>query len=73
MMSIHGITLYLVTMLSASIPLNLKSKKQKGLPHLEIDSKGGLGTKLYDKRDDFDIPIVNFPFMSSNIPAAPAY
>ena len=41
--------------------------------HLEIDSKGGLRTKLYDKRDDFDFPIVNFPFMSSNIPAAPAY
>jgi hypothetical protein len=41
--------------------------------HLEIDSKGGLKTKLYDKRDDFDFPIVNFPFMSSNIPAAPAY
>ena len=41
--------------------------------HLETDSKGELRTKLYDKRDDFDFPIVNFPFMSSNIPAAPAY
>ena len=35
--------------------------------HLEIDSKGWLRSKLYDKRDDFD-----FPFMSSNIPAVPA-
>ena len=25
--------------------------------------------KLYDKRDDFDFSIVNFPFLSSNIPA----
>ena len=32
-----------------------------------------LRTKLYDKRDDFDFPIVNFLFMSINIPAAPAY
>ena len=30
-------------------------------------------TKLYDKRDTFRFHIVNFPFMSSNIPSAPAY
>ena len=41
--------------------------------HLEIDNEGRLKTKLYDKRDDFSFPIVNFPFLSSNIPAAPAY
>ena len=41
--------------------------------HLEIESQGRLKTKLYDKRDDFNFPIVNFPFICSNIPAAPAY
>jgi hypothetical protein len=41
--------------------------------HLEIDSEGRLRTKLYDKRDDFNFPIVNFPFICSNIPAAPTY
>ena len=30
-------------------------------------------TKLYDKRDAFGFHIVNFPFMSSNIPSALAY
>ena len=30
-------------------------------------------TKLYDKRDALGFHIVNFPFMSSNIPSAPAY
>ena len=30
-------------------------------------------TKLYDKRDTFGFYTVNFPFMSSNIPSAPAY
>jgi hypothetical protein len=30
-------------------------------------------TKLYDKRDEFNFPIVNFPFICSKIPAAPAY
>ena len=37
--------------------------------HLEIDNRGRLKTKLYDKRDDFTFPIANFPFISSNIPA----
>ena len=41
--------------------------------HLEIDNEGRLKTKLYDKSDDFSFPIVNFPFLSSNIPAASAY
>ena len=41
--------------------------------HLEIDSEGRIRTKLYDKRDYFNLPIVNFPFICSNIPAAPAY
>jgi hypothetical protein len=41
--------------------------------HLEIDSEGRLRTKLYDKRDYLNFPIVNFPFICSNIPAAPAY
>jgi hypothetical protein len=41
--------------------------------YLEIDSEGRLRTKLYDKRDYFNFPIVKFPFICSNIPAAPAY
>jgi hypothetical protein len=41
--------------------------------HLEIDNEGRLRTKLYDKRDDFNSPIVNFPYIRSTFPAAPAY
>ena len=41
--------------------------------HLEIDNEGQFKTKLYDKRDDFSFPIVNFLFLTSNIPAAHAY
>ena len=32
-----------------------------------------LRTKLYDKRDYLNFPIVNFPFICSNIPVAPEY
>ena len=38
-----------------------------------VDSEGQLITKLYDKRDDFNFPIVSFPFICSNFQAAPAY
>ena len=38
-----------------------------------IDSGGKLSTRLYDKHDDFDFHIVNFPFLSSNIPSSPCY
>ena len=41
--------------------------------HLEIDSEGRFRTQLYDKRDDFNFPIVNFPFLCSSTPAAHAY
>jgi hypothetical protein len=41
--------------------------------HLEIDSRGRLRRKLYDKRDDFNVPIVNFPFICSKFSTASAY
>ena len=41
--------------------------------HLKIDSEGRLRMKLYDERDDFNFPSMNFPYMRSTIPAAPAY
>jgi hypothetical protein len=40
---------------------------------LEIDNGGRLKEKLYDKHDDLTFPIVNYPFISSNIPASPTY
>ena len=40
---------------------------------LLIDRDGQLHTSLYDKRDDFNFHITNFPFLSSNIPSYPAY
>ena len=37
------------------------------------DNSNNITTKLDDKRNMFGFHIVNFPFMSSNIPSAPAY
>ena len=41
--------------------------------HLEIDKEVILKKKLYDTRDDFTLPIVNFPFISSSIPVTTGY
>ena len=40
--------------------------------YLYIDN-GKLTTRLYYNRDNFNFPIVNFPFLSSNILSSPAY
>ena len=40
---------------------------------LSIGRDGPLHTSIYDKRDDFDFHITNFPSLSSNIPTSPAY
>ena len=40
---------------------------------LVIGRDGQLRTPLYDKRDDFNFHITNFPFLSSNIPSSPTY
>ena len=41
--------------------------------HLEMDGEVRLRTKHYDKRDDFNFPIINLTFIISNIPAVPEY
>ena len=40
---------------------------------LSIGRDGQVHTSIYDKRDDFNFHITNFPFLSSNIPSSPAY
>ena len=40
--------------------------------HLSI-SKGFVSSKIYDKRDDFDFDIVNFPFLDGDVPRRPSY
>ena len=40
---------------------------------LLFDDDGELKSRVYDKRDDFNFEIVNYPYISSNIPINPAY
>ena len=40
--------------------------------HLSI-SKGFVSSKIYDKRDDFDFGMVNFPFLDVYVPRSTSY
>ena len=40
--------------------------------HLSI-SNGFVSSKSYDKRDDFDFDIVNFPFLDDGVPRSTSY
>ena len=40
--------------------------------HLSI-SNGFVSSKIYDKRDDFDFDIVNFPFLNGDVPRSTSY
>jgi hypothetical protein len=57
--------------------LEIKDTTDKSASYLDIllniDYNGRLTTSLYDKRDDFNFAIVNFPLLCSNIPLSPDY
>ena len=40
--------------------------------HLSI-SNGFVSSKIYDKRDDFNFDIVNFPFLDGDVPHSTSY
>ena len=45
-------------------------------PFLELDlsiMNDIVSSKIYDKRDDFNFEIVNFPFLDEDIPHSPSY
>ena len=52
-----------------------KIKKEPGMKDSAFFSRVTVSCEhlLYDKRDDFNFHITNFPFLSSNIPSSPAY
>ena len=58
------------------LTLNKANSDNHHCPFLDINfqiSHGKLNTKIYDKRDDFSFPIVNYPFLDGDVPLAPSY
>ena len=53
------------------LQLNRANSSDTESPFLDLNlciSNGTVSTKIYDKRDDFDFDIVNFPFLDGDVP-----
>ena len=58
------------------LQLNKANTSDKETSFLDINIKvveRDVHTSVYDKRDDFGFPIVNFPWFSGDVPGLPSY
>ena len=58
------------------LQLNRANSSDTEAPFLDLNlciSNGTVSTKIYDKRDDFDFDIVNFPFLDGDVPRRTSY
>ena len=58
------------------LQLNKEITSDKGTSFLDLNIKvvgSDVHTSVYDKRDDFGFPIVNFPWFSGDVPRLPSY
>ena len=59
---------------ASELQLNKANTSDTKAPFLDLHlsiSNGFVSSKIYDKRDDFDI--VNFPFLDGDVPCLPSY
>ena len=57
------------------LELNKANTSDTEAPFLDLHrsiSNGFVSSKLYDKHDDFDFDIVNFPFLDGDVPRRPS-
>ena len=60
----------------AELQLNTAITSDKGSSFLGLNVKvivSDIHIRVYDKRDDFGFPIVNFPWLSGDVPRLPSY
>ena len=60
----------------AELQLNKASSSDNETSFLDLNlsiSNGTFSTKIYEKRDDFDFDIVNFPFLAGDFPRRTSY
>ena len=58
------------------LQLNRANSSDTEAPFLDLNlciSNDTVSTKIYDKRDDFDFDIVNFPFLDGDVPRRTSY
>ena len=70
------LTIWLVKYTLESIQLNKANTSGTEAAFLDLHlsiSNDIVSTKIYDKRDDFDFEIVNFPFLDGDVPRSTSY
>ena len=58
------------------LQLNKANSSDTEAPFLDLNlsiTNGIVSSKIYDKRDDFNFEIVNFPLLDGNVPRSPSY
>ena len=58
------------------LQLHRANSSDTGAPFLDLNlciSNGTVSTKIYDKRDDFDFDIVNFPLLDGDVSRRTSY
>ena len=56
--------------------LNKANSSDTEAPYLDLNlsiTNGIVSSKIYDKRDDFNFEIINFPFHDGDVPRSPSY
>ena len=58
------------------LPLNKANSSDTEAPFLDLNlsiTNGIVSSTIYDKQDDFNFEIVNFPFLDGDVPRSPSY
>ena len=58
------------------LQLNKVNSSDTEAPFLDLNlsiTNGIVSSKIYDKRDEFNFEIVNFPFLDGVVPRSPSY
>ena len=78
--AINSTSRYLDDLLNIDNPTKLQLNKANSsdteAPFLDLNlsiTNGIVSSKIYDKRDDFNFEIVNFPFLDGDVPRSPSY
>ena len=61
---------------TTELQLNKANSSDTEAPFLDLNlsiTNGIVSSKIYDKRDDFNFEIVNFPFFDGDVPRSPSY
>ena len=67
---------YIPDIYPAELQLNKANTSDKEASFSDLNIKvigSDIHTSVYDKRDDFGFPIVNFPWLSGDVPRLPSY